>query len=173
MLQDEYITKMQLFQLFVVGLFLCKGAVMIFHHILSIFGNGFVVHRGINGTELIATLFGTEIANPLLQLRWFLRYAGVSARCPTTAMTVDLCFLTVFTVMRIGIGSVLLYCYLQHPAPDWIARCASLVIYSLGWVFWYSIICYAIRKYGRKLNFFHIHYHKSRNLNNAVNTTDR
>jgi len=144
---------------------------MIFHHMLSIFGNGFVLYRGINGTELMATLFGTEITNPVLQLRWFLRYAGVSARCPTTAMTVDLFFLTLFGVMRIGIGSILLYCYLRHPAPDLIARLASLVIYGLGWVFWYSIICYAIRKYGDKLNFFCKCYDKSGNLNNSVNTT--
>ena len=146
---------------------------MMFHHILSIFGNGFVLHRDVNGTELMATLFGTEITNPVLQLRWFLRYAGVSARSPTIAMTVDLCFLTFFTVMRIVIGSVLLYSYLRHPAPDWIARCASLVIYGLGWVFWYSIICYAVRKYGHKLNFFHGLQNKSGKPNNFINAAGR
>jgi len=146
---------------------------MIFHHILSIVGNGFVLYRGINGTELMATLLGTEITNPILQLRWFLRSAGVSAQCPTTAMTVDFCFLIVFTLMRICIGSVLLYSYLRHPSPDWIARFASVVIYGLGWVFWYSIVCYAIKKYGRKFNFFHIHYQKAGDLNNSGNTTGR
>jgi len=147
----------------------CQGAVMIFHHILSIVGNGYVLYRGINGTELMATLFGTEITNPVLQLRWFLRYAGVSTRWPAIAVTVDFCFLILFTVMRIIIGSVLLYCYLQHPAPDWIARTAGVVIYGLGWVFWYSIMCYAIRKYGHNLNFFHIRYSKSEKLNDSKN----
>jgi len=140
---------------------------MIFHHLLSISGIGFVLYRGINGTELMATLFGSEITNPILQLRWFLRYTGVSIRAPTVAMTVDFCFLILFTVMRIGIGSFLLYCYLRHPRPDWVARFASLVIYGLGWVFWYFIVCYAIRKYGHKLNFFYI-FGK---LNNSLNNT--
>jgi len=146
---------------------------MIFHHIFSILGNGAVLYRGINGTELMATLFGTEITNPFLQLRWFLRSAGVSECHPTIAMTVDFCFLILFTLMRICLGSVLLYCYLQHPAPDWIARFASLIIYGLGWVFWYSIVCYAVRKYGHKLNFFHRHYDKSRNLSDSINSTGR
>jgi len=157
--------------LIVMSCVICvKGAVMIFHHILSILGIGFTLCRGINGTELMATLFGTEITNPILQLRWFLRSAGVSARSPTIAMAVDFCFLIVFTVMRICIGSVLLYYYLQHPSPDCIARCAALTIYGIGWVFWYSIVCFAVRKYGGKLNFFHHHYHKSGSVNNSVNT---
>jgi len=141
--------------LFSLGLFVWKGAVMLFHHLLSILGNGFVLYRGINGTELMATLFGSEITNPILQLRWFLRYTDVSVYTPAVGVAVDFCFLILFTVMRIGIGSFLLYCYLQHPRPDWIARLASLIIYGLGWVFWYSIVCYAVRKYGHRLNFFH------------------
>jgi len=149
----------------------CAGAVMIFHHMLSIFGNGFVLYRGINGTELIATLFGTEITNPLLQLRWFLRYSGVSARSPTVATTVDFSFIILFTVMRIGIGSVLLCCYLQHPAPDWIARFAAFIIYGLGWVFWFAIVRYAVRKYGHTVNFFHnFSCTKSQNMNNSLNS---
>jgi len=134
---------------------------MIFHHILSIIGNGFVLYRGINGTELVATLFGGEITNPILQLRWFLRSAGLSARHPTVAMIVDFCFLIVFTIMRICFGSVFLYHYLQHPAPDWLAQSAALIVYGISWVFWYSIVRYAIRKYGSKLNFFYHHYEKS------------
>ena len=144
-----------------IAMFVCKGAVMIFHHLLSISGNGFVLYRGTNGTELMATLFGSEITNPVLQLRWFLRYTGVSVHTPAVAMAVDFCFLILFTVMRLGIGSFLLYCYLLHPRPDWVARSASLVIYGLGWVFWYSIVCYAFRKYGYKLNFFHRFRHHS------------
>jgi len=140
---------------------------MIFHHMLSIVGNGFVLYRGTNGTELIATLFGTEITNPVLQLRWFLRYSGVSVRSPAVAMTVDFCFLLLFTVMRICLGSVLLCCYLRHPEPDWIARYAALVIYGLGWVFWYSIVCYAVRKYGYKLNSSH---HSPADVNYMFNT---
>jgi len=145
---------------------------MIFHHILSILGNGFALYRGTNGTELVATLFGTEITNPILQLRWFLRSSGVSPCHPTIAMIVDFCFLIVFTVMRICIGSVLLYRYLRHPAPDWLARSAALIIYGISWVFWYSIVCFAVRKYGSKLNFFRHRHQKSEDLNNSINSVD-
>jgi len=146
---------------------------MIFHHLLSISGNVVVLYRDINGTELIATLFGSEITNPVLQLRWFLRYSGVSVRSPTIAVAVDFSFLILFTVMRICIGSYLLYCYLQHPRPDWVARFASLIIYGLGWVFWYSIVRYAIRKYGHNLNFFRKYYHGMGNLNESLNVSHR
>ena len=47
-----------------------SGAIMFAHHIISLFGQFLCLYRGRYGTEMIATIFGTEITNPLLQLRW-------------------------------------------------------------------------------------------------------
>jgi len=51
--------------------------------------------------------------------------------------------------MRICVASALLYSYLTHPRPDFLARFGSVAIYVVGWVFWFSIIRYGITKYGR------------------------
>lgn len=44
---------------------------MMFHHAVSLFGQFLCLSTGLYGTEMIATIFGTEITNPLLQLRWW------------------------------------------------------------------------------------------------------
>ncbi|CAH1798131.1 unnamed protein product, partial [Owenia fusiformis] len=48
-----------------------EGAIMMIHHLVSVLGLSMTVYRGIYGTEMIGTLFGTEISNPFLQIRWF------------------------------------------------------------------------------------------------------
>jgi len=128
-----------------------EGPVMLFHHILSIFGNGVVLTRQVNGTEMMAAFVGTEITNPLLQLRWFLRYEKLNVRYHIFSEIVDFAFLTLFTVMRIDIGSVLLYRYLLHPRPDWVGRFFSITLYLVGWVFWVSVVRYGLRKFRRIL----------------------
>lgn len=122
-----------------------SGGFMIFHHILSIAGNIVVLYRNINGTEMMATLFGSEITNPILQLRFFLRY-GSPANSFLLGL-VDWLFLILFTVMRIIFGSMLLYRYMMHPRPDWLARFFACSIYVVSWVFWLNIVRYAVRKY--------------------------
>ena len=119
---------------------------MLFHHLLSIFGNSLVVVRGINGAEMMACLFGTELTNPVLQLRWFLRQDPQMAKS-SVCVVVDIVFIFLFTFMRIGLASVLLVYYMTNPKPDWIARAGGYAIYLVGWVFWFSLMRYALRKY--------------------------
>jgi len=126
--------------------FRTEGSVMLFHHVLSIFGNSLVLSREANGCEMMATLFGSELTNPLLQCRWFLRRS--SWKSSYLAVLVDVLFLVVFTIMRIGVASVLLYSYLTHPRPDWVTRCGAVTIYVVGWIFWTAILRYAWHKYG-------------------------
>ena len=49
---------------------------MLLHHSLSIFGMTWTLCAGKYGTEMMATIAGSEVTNPLLQLRWFLRETG-------------------------------------------------------------------------------------------------
>jgi len=134
----------------VFSVLLCLDVVIVFHHMLSIVGHIVVLYRGINGTEMMATLFGTEITNPLLQTRFFLRYDRASASNQINIffrIVVDWLFLILFTVMRIILGSMLLYRYLLHQRPDWVAQFFACSIYLVSWVFWVSIVRYAYRKY--------------------------
>lgn len=119
---------------------------MLFHHVLSMFGNLYVLYYGSNGGEMLATLFGTEITNPLLQLRWFIRQnANLSSSFLATA--VDMAFLVMFTIMRIIIATVLFVSYQMHPRPDMFAKAGGMLIYLIGWVFWIAVVRYAWRKY--------------------------
>ncbi len=120
---------------------------MLFHHCLSICGQLIGLHYGKYGTELAATIFGTELTNPLLQLRWFLRETH---RHKTWYSELnDAMFILLFTFLRIVLASYLLYCYLQHPRPDWLGRLGGISIYLVGVGFWIMIVRYAVRKYSK------------------------
>ena len=118
---------------------------MIFHHLLSIYGQLLVLLRGRNGTEMMATIWGSELTNPFLQTRWFLR--ETERHTTWYAEIVDQIFMIMFTIVRIFIGGALLYCELTHPRPDWVAKAGGATMYALSWLFWIMIINYAIRKY--------------------------
>jgi hypothetical protein len=47
--------------------------VMMVHHITSGSGLLFSLYYGVSGCELLATIGGAEVSNPLLQARWFLK----------------------------------------------------------------------------------------------------
>ncbi|XP_074652748.1 TLC domain-containing protein 5-like [Tubulanus polymorphus] len=125
-----------------------EGALMLVHHVMSIVGLSVILGRGYSGTELTASIFGSEFTNPLLQTRWFLRQSG--RRDSLTARVVDVAFMTLFGFLRIGIGSNLLYCYLTHPRPDWIGRSGGISLYVVSWKFWLHILRYAFRKHFTK-----------------------
>ena len=121
------------------------GPFMIFHHALSITGLSLALSLRTYGTELMATIFGTEITNPFLQLRWILRKTGQGSTW--YAELLDLFFMALFGVMRIIIGGHLLYCYLRNPRPDWLGRAGGISMYAVGWGFWFMIVRYAVKKY--------------------------
>ncbi|XP_076438480.1 TLC domain-containing protein 5-like [Babylonia areolata] len=128
--------------------FQTEGFPMLLHHFLSIFGMFFMLVTGRHGTEMVATIFGSELTNPLLQTRWFLKETG---RYKTlVGEVVDFLFMTSFFTIRIVVGSVLLVCYFQQPTTDIWGRLGAIGIYLIGWMFWVSIFQYAIYKYGKK-----------------------
>ncbi|KAF6026165.1 TMEM136 [Bugula neritina] len=72
--------------------------IMIVHHVLSIFGTANMIFQGKWGTELVAVIGATEVSNPLLQLRWFLKSAGYSKTI--LGEIVDFLFIIVFGAFR-------------------------------------------------------------------------
>jgi hypothetical protein len=99
------------------------------------------------GTEMIATMFGSEITNPLLQFRWFLRETGNYKTI--LGEIVDHAFMFLFGFFRIGIGSYLLYTYFQQDTDFW-GRLGGTVIYAISWMFWINIVLYAAKKYRKR-----------------------
>jgi hypothetical protein len=100
------------------------------------------------GTEMVAAIFGSEITNPFLQIRWFIRETGNYQTW--YAELNDMLFMSLFGFMRIGVGSYLLYCYMNHPRPDLLGRFGAVMLYTISWIFWIGICQYAVRKYKKK-----------------------
>ncbi|XP_029111562.1 TLC domain-containing protein 5a isoform X2 [Scleropages formosus] len=128
--------------------FRTEGPVMLAHHSLSIMGILLVLWVGESGIEACAVIFGSEVTNPLLQTRWFLRRTG---RYNSLAGdVVDLLFVMLFVTMRIGVGGSMLYCELISPRPLLVMKCGGVAMYLLSWVFLVDIIRFAYRKCGTK-----------------------
>ena len=116
---------------------------MMTHHTLSIVGLAWMLVSGKYGTEMIATICGSEVTNPLLQLRWFLR--GVGGRSSQLGTAVDVTFAGSFFLVRIALGSVFLAFYLRQ-STDVIGRAGAVSIYAISWIFWLRICRYAVRR---------------------------
>lgn len=140
--------------------FRTEGPVMLVHHTMSIVGLTVCFMLKYYGIEMITTLFGSEITNPLLQLRWFLR--ETDRYDSLLGDIVDVAFMSLFGFFRIFVGTLLLYSYFGQEGTDWLGKLAGCLIYSMGWVFWISIVQYGIKKYKRK-------YGKSKSRSKVTN----
>lgn len=124
--------------------FRTEGPVMLAHHTMSILGILLTLWLGESGIESCAVLFGSEITNPLLQARWFLKQTG---RYGTMlGDVVDVLFVLLFVLMRIFVGGTMLYCELISPRPRFFIKCGGVAMYALSWVFMVDIVRFAIRK---------------------------
>lgn len=125
--------------------FSTEGPTMLCHHVVSIFGLSICLVTEYYGTELIALIFGSEITNPLLQLRWFLRKFGyqdtVIAEC------VDVAFILGFTCIRMGVGTYLMICYNAMDHIPFHIKCGGVVFYIISVAFYITIVKFAYRKY--------------------------
>ncbi|XP_038635734.1 TLC domain-containing protein 5 isoform X1 [Scyliorhinus canicula] len=124
--------------------FQTEGLLMLSHHSLSILGIVMPLVLEHSAVEVNAVIFGSEVTNPFLQIRWFLRESG----CYHTVLgdVVDLLFVLLFFGVRIGVGGRLLYCELSSPLPLPIVKLAGAAMYAVSWMFMLSIGRFAWRK---------------------------
>ncbi|XP_066566376.1 TLC domain-containing protein 5 isoform X2 [Amia ocellicauda] len=128
--------------------FQTEGGVMLAHHTFSILGILLALWLGESGPEVSAVLFGSEITNPLLQARWFLRKTG---RYDSLAGdVVDLLFVLLFAGVRIGVGACMLGCELASPRPRLVIKVGGVAMYVLSWIFMVDIGRFAYRKSSAK-----------------------
>ncbi|NWZ08891.1 TM136 protein, partial [Agelaius phoeniceus] len=141
--------------------FQTEGALMLAHHLVSIVGIAASLALGESAGDVNAVIFGSEITNPLLQARWFLKELG---RYHTfTGDLVDFLFVVLFTGVRIGVGAWLPDAgpppgqhrghrrllgpgRLASPRPRWYIKLGGVVMYVVSWVFMVSICRFARRK---------------------------
>ncbi|XP_010868625.1 TLC domain-containing protein 5 [Esox lucius] len=121
-----------------------EGPIMLAHHTMSILGILLTLGLGVSAVETCAVVFGSEITNPLLQARWFLRQTG--RYDSLWGDVVDLLFILLFAVVRVGVGGVMLYTELTSPRPSIIIKGGGLAMYTLAWVFMVDIAKFACKK---------------------------
>ncbi|TNN37265.1 Transmembrane protein 136 [Liparis tanakae] len=124
--------------------FRTEGPVMLAHHTVSILGIMVTLWLGESGIESCAVLFGSEVTNPLLQARWFLKQTGRYAT--RTGDVVDVLFVLLFVLMRVFVGGTMLYCELSSPRPRFFIKCGGVAMYALSWVFMVDIVRFSMRK---------------------------
>ncbi|XP_076831953.1 TLC domain-containing protein 5a isoform X2 [Brachyhypopomus gauderio] len=124
--------------------FQTEGLVMLAHHTMSILGILLTLWLGESGIESCAVIFGSEITNPLLQTRWFLKRSGHYHTF--LGDLVDLLFVLLFVFMRVFVGGAMLYCELISPRPKFVIKCGGVAMYVLSWVFVVDIARFACRK---------------------------
>lgn len=96
----------------------------------------------------VAGILSLEITNPLLQLRWFLRTAGYNRSLIHTI--IELLFVVIFILMRVGFGSVLTYSVVTstNVKLDVKLCCFSLYLISLAFIVY--IFLFINKKYMNK-----------------------
>lgn len=126
-----------------------EGLDMLLHHVISISGIAFVHFDGYSGPELVATILGTEVSNPFLQIRWFLRETGNYETF--LAKVNDIIFMALFVGWRIGPGSLLWYrTVLVSSKPKLFVKIGGTGMYFISWVWVAFILQFARKRFFRK-----------------------
>ncbi|XP_005303815.2 TLC domain-containing protein 5-like [Chrysemys picta bellii] len=128
--------------------FKTEGDLMLSHHTLSICGMVLVLGLGKSATEINAIVFVSEITNPLLQARWFLRETG--HYCSFIGEAVDVSFVALFMVLRIGVGGQIMYSVIVSSRPIWLLKAGGLAMYIVSLGFMIEICSFARRKVLKK-----------------------
>lgn len=121
-----------------------EGDLMLSHHMLSVAGLVLVLLLGRSATEVNAVVFVSEVTNPLLQARWFLRDMG---RYPSLmGDLVDFLFVALFVVLRIVGGAWIMRAVMASPRTFWMLKIGVLAMYVVSLAFMLDIIRFAKRK---------------------------
>lgn len=80
-----------------------EGVMMMMHHFISVTAMVASLWMESSGSEVCAVLWGSELTNPFLQIRWFLKNGKMYNS--TFAYINDWVFFLLFGMVRIGIGS--------------------------------------------------------------------
>ncbi|KAL8173645.1 UNVERIFIED_CONTAM: hypothetical protein K2H54_013248 [Gekko kuhli] len=125
-----------------------EGDLMLSHHVLSVAGLVLVLLLGESATEVNAVLFVSEITNPLLQARWFLREMG---RYPSLAGdVVDFLFVALFVVLRIVGGAWIMRAVMASTQTIWLLKMGVLAMYAVSLGFMLDIGRFARKKVMKK-----------------------
>lgn len=122
-----------------------EGAVMLAHHLVSILGLIYSLYQGKAGSELIAVMGASEVTNPLLQLRWFLKESGYYTG--RIAVVIDLLFTSIFWIARLGVGSIFHIACQTSPKLDIVTKAGGQAFYIISLIFGIQLLSLVYKKY--------------------------
>lgn len=122
---------------------------MLCHHLLSMGGMSLVLDTGKSGPEISAIIFVSEITNPFLQMRWFLRDSG--GYHSFAGDVVDTVFVALFLGLRIVGGAWIMQSVMKSPKTYRTLKGGILAMYGVSFMFLMEIFSFAKRKINRKL----------------------
>ena len=125
-----------------------EGIMMLLHHIVSLLSLLYGLYLGCSGSEITSTLWGSELTNPFLQTRWFLREQKLYQT--TFAKINDIIFLSLFAFVRVGIGSSLAYLLYLAEKPVTGIKVGGFSFYFISLLWMTQIIKFAIKRFGKK-----------------------
>lgn len=115
-----------------------EGMVMIIHHIISLMCVNYALISNTSGYETSIALWVTELTNPLLQIRWFLRSMGWHTY--KVAMLNELLFSVLFLVNRLFLASYFVfYLVFVYDTPI-VVRIGCSILQVVNLVFSYQLV---------------------------------
>ncbi|XP_071958060.1 TLC domain-containing protein 5-like [Antedon mediterranea] len=147
----ETLTMILCIGYFIFDIFWCiyffenENLFMIFHHAVTILGIFGSLYTERSGTEVNASIFGSEMSNPMLQIRWFMRETG--KKYSAVYELNDFIFMFTFLMCRMVFGSYFMYCELVHPEPLNFFKVGSVCLWLVSLVFAVQIVNFAVFKY--------------------------
>jgi len=121
-----------------------EGIVMHVHHWFSLVYLTWGLYSRVSGAEIVGVIFGSEITNPMLQLRWMLKQCG--KHDTGFGRINDMLFAVAFISIRCLVGAYFLYCVLHHPLPSMTVKVGGVVFYGISCVFSVQVMVFAKRK---------------------------
>lgn len=123
-----------------------EGVLMLLHHMISLMALiGGLMHEK-SACEVTAVIWGSELTNPFLQIRWFLKE---TQKYETTfARLNDIIFVTLFATVRIGIGSYLCcIIVLYSQSTVWWIKLGGIIFHSISFIWMWQISRFAKKRF--------------------------
>ena len=125
-----------------------EGVIMLMHHVISLISLiGGLINQNC-GSEVTAVIWGSELTNPFLQTRWFLR--EIKEYASTFAKINDFIFFTLFAVVRIGIGTYMCVLVLSSGKTVLWIKIGGCLFQSIGYIWMWQIVSFARRRFVTK-----------------------
>lgn len=122
-----------------------ESKVMLAHHLVSILGFMHCLYAGKGGCELTAVMGASEITNPLLQLRWFLKETGLYKG--RLVKIIDSAFVFIFVFFRLGLGTVFHYVCQTSPKLDLVIKGGGQAFYIISFIFCIQLVLFYYKKH--------------------------